>query len=1575
MKHYLKVRLIAFFTVISMLFSQSVNAIAITLDEVEIGAEQEIMESSKAPENYVPIESKETTENEILDENAPQIFAAPEDIQDKKVLLVQDTLPWSQDSNVRVLNSLGIPYEKTTTANFLTVDLSKYAVVIFANDQKFSAYDNYKTFKEYLELFAEVGGVIIFGACDAGWASGQMNEELPGKVKKENNYSTDNYIVDHKHPIVTGELIDNKVLQDSELHEKYTSHTYFVENTLPAGSKVILRNSDLNKPTLVEYPLGNGRVIASGLTWEYNYYYGGSGDKGTYSQTAMADMFLYSMRVSSLDVDDVKKLHQYYLNANAHNIVVASSETTDSIKDAKVLIDGKEYLTDENGMVKYSGEYGDKLVTITANGYNKSQLLYDIQPRKSRFFFLDKSANDGKPYATMVLEKNRDFDLKSQKLYFNEDDKQMCNITVYGEWNGKTPSHYVLYQDGQRGGAPGKQVVSYGSTGSFNIAPGTIFNPGQDVKLKLVAKDGTTSTPIKVGVVIDYKTNINNGQNGQGLLNQNSFQIAPNQSATVQNSQVTNVYKEPIDFKLSSLPIKARYVKDKNDGSYTLRATIGLGKSNYLDSDTKWQTFKKDFDTAASNTDRADRLAGLMQAFDNQLGVGNFTVTKKFDKPKLAGVGYYEVKFDAKGNQIYDKGGILVTASGGYTLTEQFLLGPIPIYFDIGGKVDVNASIGVKYDHDKDEWNYLDGSLSFLPAFSLGGGVGIKAVATVGVEGEAKLKIDIFPKQTGTFIPSASIKAYLLFIFDFKYSFASVECPLWPRAKAANAMPAPEELGKLDLISTEYLNKTTTWNSDALSTYGLNQSDVITSLQDWILPSSVPEIEKVGDKLVAVFQGADKSRNNANNSILMYSVYENNAWSTPKKVWDNGTADLYSNLVEYNDELYLVWQKAKSEITETDVNKMLEEMASKAEICYAKYDKSSNSFIDQKYLTDNKTMDMMPKVVANGKNIDVVWVNNDKNDVFGTSGTNTIMKSSLVNGKWSTPSKLASTKEYITELSAGYNNNKLNVAFVAQDVNAQSNSEVYIVDGNKVKAITDSNVENAGLQIENGKAYWQAQGSIYEYNFSNKTTTVVNSGENAVITSSFKLVKNNDKNAIVWISPNEDNYDVMAAIQCGDSWSSPINLMTTDGYSIQTLDTVLNNDGTWNIIMNAVTKVEEDSMHSLVFAKINPKNDVELTSASTKDDDRVNGMQPVKFSVKNSSEVVLDKFNIKISSAENSYLEKEINCNIKPGEEAYFTENIDLTGLDKQTDLTVSINSDGDTNEANNVKNITVGYIDVALSLERYEVDDNIVILAKISNASKTPANVGISIHDNNEDGIVLDMKDVGLITDEEDYVYVYTIDKTKVDFGESDSKYYYVNVSTIEEDKNEMDNSEYIMVYKNFIDDPSDEPIEEIKVVNVNGVSTNKDKVELVLNDENLSKEKLEAIISPVDASFPFVTWTSDNEDVAVVNEDGVVEAVGLGETEVTVTANDGEYKAKVKIVVSEKKTDNNNNNGGNNGDNTGTTKPTEPTLPPKNDNNKDDNPKTGDLSDLLPKSTNFIASILIMSIAVFTFFKRKRR
>ena len=90
----------------------------------------------------------------------------------------------------------------------------------------------------------------------------------------------------------------------------------------------------------------------------------------------------------------------------------------------------------------------------------------------------------------------------------------------------------------------------------------------------------------------------------------------------------------------------------------------------------------------------------------------------------------------------------------------------------------------------------------------------------------------------------------------------------------------------------------------------------------------------------------------------------------------------------------------------------------------------------------------------------------------------------------------------------------------------------------------------------------------------------------------------------------------------------------------------------------------------------------------------------------------------------------------------------------------------------------------------------------------------------------------------------------------------------------------------------------EKTDVKPVKSISLNKNKTELEIG----KSEQLIAEITPSDASNKKVTWKSSNPDIAKVSDNGLVEALKAGSTEITVTTVDGSYSATCQLSVKDK-------------------------------------------------------------------------
>ena len=88
------------------------------------------------------------------------------------------------------------------------------------------------------------------------------------------------------------------------------------------------------------------------------------------------------------------------------------------------------------------------------------------------------------------------------------------------------------------------------------------------------------------------------------------------------------------------------------------------------------------------------------------------------------------------------------------------------------------------------------------------------------------------------------------------------------------------------------------------------------------------------------------------------------------------------------------------------------------------------------------------------------------------------------------------------------------------------------------------------------------------------------------------------------------------------------------------------------------------------------------------------------------------------------------------------------------------------------------------------------------------------------------------------------------------------------------------------------------VNPVLVSGITLNETEAELTVGE----KLQMEATITPDNATDKSVTWSSTNDAVAVVNESGVVTAVGSGTCQIKAAANDGSGKSASCLITVEK-------------------------------------------------------------------------
>ncbi|HOT91991.1 MAG TPA: PKD domain-containing protein, partial [Anaerolineae bacterium] len=180
------------------------------------------------------------------------------------VAVFKDVDPWGVTDVEAFLAAQGIPYEVHTSAEFATLDFDQFGMIVISSDQTQTFYDNYAAYVSKFEDYVEAGGFLNFFSADGGWNGGTFAAPLPGGMNWTRNYETYNVINDPAHPVVQG--------VPSPFYGSSASHGYF--SNLPADAHIIASEQAGGQPTIVEYGLGAGRMIAFGQPLEIAHNWG-----------------------------------------------------------------------------------------------------------------------------------------------------------------------------------------------------------------------------------------------------------------------------------------------------------------------------------------------------------------------------------------------------------------------------------------------------------------------------------------------------------------------------------------------------------------------------------------------------------------------------------------------------------------------------------------------------------------------------------------------------------------------------------------------------------------------------------------------------------------------------------------------------------------------------------------------------------------------------------------------------------------------------------------------------------------------------------------------------------------------------------------------------------------------------------------------------------------------------------------------------------------------------------------------------------------------------------------------------
>lgn len=895
----------------------------------------------------------------------------------------------------------------------------------------------------------------------------------------------------------------------------------------------------------------------------------------------------------------------------------------------------------------------------------------------------------------------------------------------------------------------------------------------------------------------------------------------------------------PTNFRLASaiIPVKAS-CEEQADGSYKLKASIGT--RTLFDSEEEWSHYKKSVDRLAESGLTSKGAGKLFDSFDAEK-IKTVDIQERGKFPKLSVLGYGEAVVDRNGNVIESTAKIKADADWKDDMTKQFFTPVGPFYINVSGgvKLEWDTSPALSLSENA-AWkiNLLDNKLTLKPNIALEGGYGISKIATIGAKGKAEFPIQIEPASKMDFEGKASVHAYIIFVLDLEYDFWTPKVNIWDttgtkassKAMAVYAGDLGEVIEDLELVDRAYAEYTTEWQGDieggnASNASGRMRSAAVTKaqegkeyiLQSGVMPNTLPNISKIGNETVMIFQENAEERETLDSSRLMYSVYDGNSWSDPEPVWETGTSDFYADMQVIGDGLYVVWQKEKDHISSSEENMetVLDEMAQKSEICFARYDKQIRGFTDCQYITSDQNVDMMPKLAQGEENVTVAWVSNNSNSLIQDEGENEIRYATYEEGSFGETHTLYKTETAIEEIVPFYRGGELNAGVITNASLDAGTNQVLILGEGKEDEISDGNVPVSNLQYCSGALYYVQDGVMQEYQLDEKALAAVTAG-NSPVGSNAKIHVNNNKAVIVWSKSNEEGTsDLLASVKTEKGFAEPITLHTSQG-TICYMDSVLLQDGTWQFVLNTENSSSGTELHSLAFVTYAGGKQIDVEDVVIDSATGEGGETKVSYIVTNTGEETVNELLMTVSIDGREDIQQEIEVNLAPGETVQGTATVYIPDITETLDAAVSIcTGEEAVIEAEKVP-VKVGQTDLSLNTSIAETQTEAYLVVDVVNESNVPSEAVLEVHNDTESRRASESIPLGVIAAGESVSKTIRIDKKSLVMNEAGAVYFSVGVAADQSDNNLYNNTAVEAVYENMAESVTKGDINADQAINL---------------------------------------------------------------------------------------------------------------------------------------------------------------
>lgn len=1075
------------------------------------------------------------------------------------------------------------------------------------------------------------------------------------------------------------------------------------------------------------------------------------------------------------------------------------------LEDVEVTLNGTTKYTDADGDVVFWKPLSDKAsLTADAVGYCKHEeeeyeleenchdmiILYTSQEKK---FFMKKALyhlEDSEDTMNIMKEKLRLTILRdpdTDKILEDQNPPFAIDCYIKADSGGDFYRMELWQKDNL---LQTVEEIDENGCVSFTGLDLNLFEYTNDVFVKTYFKDGTSEGMVKTDLNVD-------------ICDLKDFEVCFGDGDGFKFQIPSGVpLLGGIDMEIE-FPTWPTYYHVTSNG--TIEAGINV-TDTFMASEEQRETLKKFLDDTKEAYSTGKGLITGDKELKKKLMFMSKDVSSWDDTEfKVDGIGYASGQLTRENGLAKLSGNfvIIIEVKWGFNVFHM-IAGVVPVSFevDFGGEVQAGFEFGYSFKEDK--WN-LGSDLSLEPFIELFAGLGVHDVLAAGGYGRGEGDVEfeatnglVLDKLEATY--SIGLKAYAG-PFEFKYEILKPDSPfvLYNRgstASVASVLYAAEYVSEevtYNFVEREYLDTQSDWMGENVSSEAGERSELLTDTYG----ASDPQIVTAGDTTVMVYIGdtQESGRTAANMGQLMYSVYKDGAWQSPKPVDHNDYADVNFSLYADGETIYLAYQEADQIFADT-INTTPVDYFNSLDIVTVVFDADAEAFGEPQKITDTDSRyDSMPDtVVHDGKQI-TVWVSNENGDLFTANSTNEIRMRTLENGTASDTVVLKSGVQRVMDLEAGVLEGAFAAAYVEEGDTTTLN--LLFADGSSRRIAEGELAQPQFVTLPGESAeclVWYQDGNLMKLTSASGSAEVLIDGSVITVRDAYRIVED----YILYIGTDENGQSsVYASVYRDGSWKEPV-VVTSQTDSIYQINAAMV-DGQIGLVMmqSSVSQTGEETQdhYSMSYLILADTHNLQLTAAEYDDELAVPGeILPVTFIVENKGTAEVTSIEAKITDAEGSVInQKTFEQTIMTAETASFVLDMQVPEELDETLYTLSAWEGGTSEQEANEMTFSLYRTDLSLNAEVNQVGKNYEIAAEVENLGYITSGGAIRVYAEYNDELLYET-DVESLAPGESEVYMLRLDTTKLSVAEDAIT---IELDTDIEDYDSFNNTCIEMIYQ----------------------------------------------------------------------------------------------------------------------------------------------------------------------------------